>query len=296
MEIWSQKYRPTELDNFVGQDSIVEAIRRGDMTHHIFYSKEPGVGKTTLARIISNMHDLQIHIFNASTKNMRGIEFIENEILPMSRLGNYQQLFLLDEADQLTPAAQSALKGVIENSQGYFILTCNDLSKITPWLQSRCRVSVFKPIPADIIIDRLKVIAANEGCDVSPEHINKIAEIHEGDLRASINALQALNGLDSDQRNKMINKMSESMAPNIPMFLRTCFRDKDLDEAMKYLDGYDIRKAIRDIFNYCMADSKAATKSKMKVINAAVTTERDIINGVDESILTYNFVRLLIPE
>lgn len=296
MEIWSQKYRPKDLSDFVGQDSIVEATCRDRMNHHIFYSKQPGVGKTTLARILADYYDLQIHIFNASTKNMRGIEFIENEVLPMSRLGNYKQLFLLDEADQLTPAAQSALKGVIENSQGYFILTCNDLSKITPWLQSRCLVSVFKPIPADIIINRLKVIAAKEGCDVSPEHINKIAEIHEGDLRASINALQALDGLDSDQRNNMINKMSESMAPNIPMFLRTCFRDKDLDEAMKYLDGYDIRQAIREIFKYCMADSKAATKSKMKVINAAVTAERDIINGVDESILTYNFVRLLIPQ
>ena len=295
-EIWAQKYRPKQWEDFVGQEDIVQTLRSGGYSHHIFYSREPGVGKTTLAKLLAEKHALQIHIYNASSKKQRGIEFIEEEILPMSRTGNYNQIFLLDEADQLTAAAQSALKGVIENAQGYFILTCNDLSKITPWLKSRCNVFTFKPIPADIIIDRLKVIAAKEGCDVSVEHINMIADIHEGDLRNSINALQLMHTLDENTRNLTLLRMADELGPNMNLFLRSCFRDKDMQVALSYLEGYDVRNSIRSIFRYCVADSRAATASKMRVIEAAVVSERDLISGVDESIVKYNFTRMCVGE
>ena len=120
-----------------------------DATLPLQDSAEPGTGKTTLAHIIANTLGWQLHKFNASSKKTRGIEFIEEYIIPMSRIGQWETIFFLDEADRLTPQAQDALKGVIEDAQGYFILTCNDISKVSPWLQSRCQVRTFEPIPTD---------------------------------------------------------------------------------------------------------------------------------------------------
>ena len=127
-EVWAVKHRPSNLDEFQGQEHLVDEMRAimhdgAPMQHFLFHSREPGTGKTTMAEMLAKTLGWSIHKYNASSKRQRGIEFIEEEISPMSRLGQYETIFFLDEADQLTSAAQSALKGVIEDAQGYFVLT-----------------------------------------------------------------------------------------------------------------------------------------------------------------------------
>jgi DNA polymerase III delta prime subunit len=301
-EVWSQKYRPTRLEDMVGQhqllsefDSFLDTEEMGtlnsdhNMQHYLFYSPEAGVGKTTLARIIAEEMGMQLFSYNASTKHERGIDFVENELLPMSRNGNYRQIYLLDEADQLTPAAQSALKGVIENAQGYFILTCNDLSKVSRWLQSRCRTLRFEPIPEDEVVNRFAHIAANEGVVLKDYRaLNTIAKAHKGDLRNSINALQAFAGLDEKDGERFLL----SLAPqeiDANSFLKSCVAEGDYEKAMTYIGDRPIRQTINSIFSYAV-DSKAKPAAKMKVIEAAVQSERDLLIGVDEDIVKHNFV------
>ena len=114
---WAEKYRPDKLDDIVGQsnvhsrlyaDSDAGKVNRLCGLHWLFYSPEPGTGKTSTAMVLAKEAGWPIHIFNASSKKTRGIEFVEEQLLPMSRNGVKEQIFLLDEADQLTPAAQSA--------------------------------------------------------------------------------------------------------------------------------------------------------------------------------------------
>ena len=283
-EIWATKHRPDMCD-IVGQDNVKE-LASSLANHMIFYSPQAGTGKTSLAYALAKLHGLTLHVFNASSKKTRGIEFVEEELLPMSRTGNYNQIFLLDEADQLTPAAQSALKGVIENSQGYFILTCNDLSKITVWLQSRCQVLEFKPISHDNIVSRLKVIADKEGLHVPLEHLKLISSAHEGDLRNSINALQFY----SMHPKTLLDRLVDDTL-NVQLFLKLSFKEKDFENSHKMLVGRNVKNSVRSIFNYAMK-STAASTSKLKIIDACVTTERDLIMGVNEDITLANFVKL----
>ena len=159
-EVWAVKHRPTNLKEFEGQDHLIDEMKsiingQAGPQHYIFYSPEAGTGKTSLAHILATQLCYNIHKYNASSKRQRGIEFIEDELAPMTRLGQYETFFFLDEADQLTDAAQGALKGVIEDAQGYFILTCNDLNKVSKWLQSRCRVLTFEPINYEDMFVRL---------------------------------------------------------------------------------------------------------------------------------------------
>lgn len=287
-EVWALKYRPT-MDEIVGQDDIINAIGNG-MQHMIFYSPQAGTGKTSMAHALAKRHDMTLHIFNASSKKTRGIEFVEEELLPMSRTGNWRQIFLLDEADQLTPAAQSALKGVIENAHGWFILTCNDLSKVSVWLQSRCRVLKFNPISDEHMKQRLITIAGKEGVEITPNHLALIINNHRGDLRNAINALQAYS--NSQDKHSFIHSL-ENEKFDVQQFLTLCFREKDFEESLKLLDKDNKRESIRAVFRFAM-ESNAKAPSKLKVIEAAVTSERDFIMGVDEDIILSNFVLMCI--
>lgn len=287
-EVWALKYRPT-MDEIVGQDDIINAIGNG-MQHMVFYSPQAGTGKTSLAHALAKRHDMTLHIFNASSKKTRGIEFVEEELLPMSRTGNWRQIFLLDEADQLTPAAQSALKGVIENAHGWFILTCNDLSKVSVWLQSRCRVLKFNPISDEHMKQRLITIAGKEGVEITPNHLALIINNHRGDLRNAINALQAYS--NSQDKHSFIHSL-ENEKFDVQQFLTLCFREKDFEESLKLLDKDNKRESIRAVFRFAM-ESNAKAPSKLKVIEAAVTSERDFIMGVDEDIILSNFVLMCI--
>ena len=293
--IWANEYRPTSLNAIVGQDALVAELMQvvvGEMPmqHYIFYSPEAGTGKTSVANALASDLDYQLVVFNASSKRERGIEFVEDTIIPMTRSGIKERIFLLDEADQLTDAAQSALKGVIENANGYFILTCNRLPKVSRWLQSRCQVRTFNPIPHDDMVNQLIKIAVKNG-RISKESVNVIAKAHQGDLRNAIGALQTYCNMKGRDAEMFLDSLT---APNIDFkrFLRLCFVEKSYEDAVKIFKG-EVRHQVRDCFTFAVKGS-ANTDSKMEVIQAAITAERDLLNGVDEEVVRHNFVRMLV--
>jgi len=294
--IWSEKHRPQTLDELVGQpDSFIaemRAILEGDapMQHFLFCSPEPGTGKTTMARIIADTLGWQLHQFNASSKRQRGIEFVEDDVAPLARSGAWQTIFLLDEADRITPQAQDALKGVIEDATGFFILTANDLTRVSRWLQSRCQVRHFRPIPDDLALEQLAVIAAREGAEVDGNDLFRIVARHNGDLRNAIGALQTLAHLPVGEREAFTRALQVDEV-NSERVLSLAMKECAFDDALAEMQGRP-RDAIRSVFRYAVANP-ARPEAKMRVIEAAVIAERDLIQGVDEGIALHNFVRLL---
>lgn len=302
--LWTEKYRPS-FDDITGQDEIVSKFADTFVGNHIFYSRSAGTGKTSLAYALAEKYDSQLYIFNASSKRTRGIDFIEEEIIPLCSNGYYNKIILLDEADQLTPAAQSALKGVMEGAHAKFILTCNDLSKITAWIQSRCSVHYFHDIPKELVYDKLLHITTLEGRSGRGDTILRknsfklrlIAEAHEGDLRAAINALQVYYNISDDKEAHQFLLSLKDDGLNCEPILKLCFVEKDYEAALKLIGESDnlleVRTKVKEIFNYAI-NSSAKPASKLKVIDAAVTAERDLLLGVDPRITLHNFVRLCI--
>ena len=300
MTVWSQKYRPA-LSEIVGQPHLyekwwhkVEDGMNPELQHSLLHSVTPGVGKTSYALAVADALDWPIHIFNASTKHERGIDFVQDDLLPLTTIGNQNQIILLDEADQLTPAAQAALKGVIENAQGYFILTCNDLGKISDYLISRCRLIEFYPINDEDMTQRLSYIAGREGVEIPDPHLAAIVKQHEGDLRNAINALQYYSVASPHERTTFINSFVSSV-PDASTFLRLCFKDKDYDASLALLSPYPTSDGIRAVFNYAV-QIKAKNTSKMRVIEATITAERDLFMGISPHIVRANFVRMCVTD
>ena len=298
--IWWETYRPTTLEDFVGQPAIkneFEAILSGNapLQNYIFYSRGAGTGKTTLMNIVGNTHGYQIHRFNASSKKTRGIEFIEEYIIPLARSGLNEVIIFLDEADRITPQAQDALKGVIEDATCFFILTCNDINKVSPWLQSRCQVRTFNPIPHDDLVMRLAKVATLECKPVIDNELQVIAKAHEGDLRNSLGALQTLTTFaqERDRASFLLSLTSEAI--DCPKFLRLCFKERSISDAYKLVSEsttHDPRLVVRNIFEYAV-NNPSNNDAKVKVIAGAVQAERDLLNGVNETIALMEFIRAL---
>jgi len=297
-EVWATKHRPTNLDDFEGQEHILyemQGIIDGDssigMQHYIFYSPEPGTGKTTLAHILAKQLGYQIHKYNASSKRQRGIEFIEEELAPMTRLGQYESIYFLDEADQLTPAAQSALKGVIEDSQGFFILTCNDLSKISTWLQSRCQVRTFEPINNTDMFTRLCHIDGAEGFQSPTKDIDTIVDANKGDLRNAINSLQAYHSIPEADREAFLIGLGQPTV-DAHAILNLCLKEQQVEEAVKLMGSSNLRQTIDAVFRYGI-DSPAKPASKLKLVEAATQAHRDLLSGVEAHYVVWDFCRRL---
>ena len=133
-QLWAEKYRPRTIDEYVFRDDAqreqVKSWIDSGAIPHLLFSGAPGVGKTTLARIL--IHQLAINEYdvleiNASREN--SVDTIRDKITGFVQtmpFGDFK-VVLLDEADYISPNGQAALRGVMEtyHASARFILTCN---------------------------------------------------------------------------------------------------------------------------------------------------------------------------
>ncbi len=196
--MWIEEYRPKTLDEVVGQEDIVRFLKNikdvKDIPHMLF-SGSPGVGKTTIAHAFAHDRNLEIYEINASTD--RGIDVIRNDVVKLARVlprENGVKIIFLDEADSLTPDAQTALRRVMEEYADItiFILSCNYKSKIIPAIRNRCINLDFPELSREQLLEIGKRICAREGRsieEVGEENIKKIIEFSDGSARSFISAL-----------------------------------------------------------------------------------------------------------
>ena len=150
--LWVEKYRPTNLDTYVGNDFIKDKVKlyleTGDVPHLLLYGRA-GTGKTTLAKIITKNIDCDMMYINASDEN--NVDNVRTKIKNFASSIGFKPLkvIILDEADFLTPNAQAALRNLMEtfSKTTRFILTCNYAERIIDPIQSRCQS--FQVIPPD---------------------------------------------------------------------------------------------------------------------------------------------------
>jgi len=190
-----EKYRPTNINNYVGNESIKNTIKgyinQNDIQNLLFYGPA-GTGKTTLAKLITKNIDCDVLYINASDE--RGIETIRDKVSGFASTMSFKPLkvVILDEADFLTIMAQASLRNVIEtfSRSTRFILTCNYLERIIDPLQSRCQT--LKIIPPDKldIINHLMKITNKESIKHSVSDLETIVNNNYPDVRKMLNTIQ----------------------------------------------------------------------------------------------------------
>jgi len=190
-----EKYRPTELENYVGNEQIKSKIstylNQNDIQNFIFYGPA-GCGKTTLAKIIIGKLDCDHLYINASDE--RGIETIRDKVQGFASVASFKPLkvVILDEADFLTIQAQASLRNIIEtfSRTTRFIMTCNFVERIIDPLQSRCQVLKIVPPSKKDVAKHLAGILDKESIKFEINDLVPLVNQYYPDLRKCINTIQ----------------------------------------------------------------------------------------------------------
>lgn len=291
--MWVEKYRPKILSDIVNQTEIIGSLEAlianpADMPHLLF-SGSAGVGKTTTAMCISNQilgEYAKEYTLELNASDERGIGMVREKVKKFSRFAGMAdapfKLIILDEADEMTNDAQTALRRIIEDTAQYcrFILIANNISKIIEPIQSRCAAFKFTTIPEEDVIDRLGEIAKKEKVKFDKKGLKAICEYSEGDMRHAINLLQATASIGdiTDEHVKASAGLTKTT---------------DVDAVLKMaLDGKisDAREKMIELIKvYGMSESDF-----LKYLNSAVfKSKHKKLSQILESIAKYDY-RILV--
>lgn len=216
----AERMRPTDLDNFVGQEHIVgkgRLLRRAIATDTLgscIFCGAPGCGKTTLANIIAATTKSAFVKLNAVSSGVADAKKVIEEAKERRNLYGQKTYLLLDECHRWNKAQSDCVLSAIE--EGYIIFigstTENPYVSMTKAIVSRCRIFDFRKLSADDIkkgllralADKSKGLG-NYSVELSDKAMQHIVWASDGDMRTALNALElAVLSTAPDENGKII--------------------------------------------------------------------------------------------
>ena len=297
--LWVERYRPSGLEGYVGNEHIIQKvniyIENNDVPHLLLHG-EAGTGKTTLAKIIVNAIDCDYLYVNASDE--RGIDTLREKIRGFAASVGFKtwKVVILDESDYLTRDAQAALRNLMEtfSKSTRFILTCNYPEKVIDPIQSRCQTFEIIPPTKKDVAKRLNDILINEGIQFEMQDLAVIVNSGYPDIRRVINAAQrqVINGrLVIDKQSSIESTYSEKIVDILKSGVDTKSKFTQIRQILADSKVRDYTKLYSTLYE--RVDEYAGNKVGTTIVNIAEAQYKDSLVVDKEINVMAMFVNIL---
>jgi DNA polymerase III delta prime subunit len=254
-ELWVEKYRPKTVEGYVFRDEhqksqIQQWIKDGSIPH-LLLSGNAGIGKTTLAKILFNELEVQEYdILEINASRTNSVDDVRDKIVnfvQMIPFGDFK-VVLLDEADYLSPNAQAALRGVMEeyHTTARFILTCNYPNKIIPAIHSRCQGFHIAKVDQTEFTARMATILMEENVGFDLDTLDTFVKATYPDLRKCINMVQ-MNSMDGVLHTP---EKGDSGGADYKIEMVELFKKGKIQEARKLVCGQARPEEMEEIYRW----------------------------------------------
>jgi len=264
-QLWVEQYRPKDIEGYVfrdeaQRDQVKQWIKAGSIPHLLF-SGAAGIGKTTLAKILINALNIDAYdVLEINASRTNSVDDIRDSVVNFVSTMPFGQfkIVLLDEADYLSPNAQAALRGVMEeySQTARFIMTCNYPHKIIPALHSRCQGFHIEKVDHTEFTARAATVLVTEGVDFDIDTLDSYVKATYPDLRKCLNLLQ-MNTVDAklkrpsetgtgtaDYKLAMVDLFKSGKIREARTLLAAQARPEEMDEIFRWMyDNLDMWSA-----------------------------------------------------
>ena len=282
-ELWTEKYRPKTINDYVFRDEAQKNQVQGWIDQksipHLLFSGAPGVGKTTLAKVLLNVLEVDeydILEINASREN--SVDTIRDKITGFVQtmpFGDFK-VVLLDEADYISPNGQAALRGVMEMyaNTARFILTCNYPNRVIPALHSRCQGFHIEKLDITEFTTRVAKVMLDEEVTPDLDVLDSYVKATYPDLRKCLNLCQ-MNTVDGVLQNP---QESDNATADYKLQMVDMIKAGKIREARQLLCSQVRPDEMEDVFRWMYDNLELWSDSVEGQDKAILTIRKGLVN------------------
>ncbi|MFB6153689.1 MAG: replication factor C large subunit [Halodesulfurarchaeum sp.] len=258
---WTEKYRPTTLQEVRGNDSALEDLQEwadtwDDHREAVILHGAPGVGKTSAAHALANDRGWDVIELNASDQRTGAvIERVAGEAARSGTLSGGaagRKLIVLDEADNIHGNADRggtrAITSLVKEATQPIVLIANDYYDMSRGLRNACQDIEFRDVSARSILPVLRDICRREDVEFEDGALEALAEKNDGDLRSAINDLQALAEETEVLTEEAVVTGGRDRTEGIFPFLDAVLKEEDARGALEM--AYDVDETPDDLIHW----------------------------------------------